>query len=136
MSPSSQQLQLQLLGSSDLFRVLPVCTFWPAKSSNLITVATLGCHTLDNICWQSQSYPETSKELWEKTRVNIVKVTYFDSCGTWHSCLSIVIAVSLRTTLTQLRPVRGQTLRRDGVTAAWDPIQEPPAEVKRIVTVA
>lgn len=55
------------------------------------------------------------------------------------SCLycTHTIVASFRTTLTQLRPVRGHPLRRDGAaTAAWDLIQESPAEVKRIETVA
>ena len=97
-----------------------------SKSSNLITAVTVGCHTLDHIPCQIQSCPETIKELWEKHGKTCFKVTYFDSCRT---CIAHTVVASLRTTLTQLRPVRWQT-------AAWDLIQESPAEVMRIETVA
>lgn len=136
VSLSSQQLQFQLLGSSG--PGAPGATVnqggkaacWvsilASKSSNLMTVVTVGCHTLDAWPCQIQSCPETIKELWEKHGKTCFKVTYFDSCRT---CIAHTVVASLRTTLTQLRPVRWQT-------AAWDLIQESPAEVKRIATVA
>ena len=112
-----------LIGSWCCCSVLAVLA---SKSSNLITVVTVGCHTLDAWPCQIQSCPETIKELWEKHGKTCFKVTYFDSCRT---CIAHTVVASLRTTLTQLRPVRWQT-------AAWDLIQESPAEVKRIETVA
>ena len=47
MSLSSQQLQFQLLGSSGPGAVAAVLAVLASKSSNLITVVTVGCHTLD-----------------------------------------------------------------------------------------
>ena len=67
-----------------------------SKSSNLITVVTVGCHMLDHIC-QIQSCPETIKELWEK---HVFKVAYFDSCRSRHSVACIAH--------TQLLPASGQ----------------------------
>lgn len=127
VSLSNQQLQFQLLGSSGPGAVAACwVSVLASKSSNLITVVTVGCHTLDAWPCQIQSCPETIKELWEKHGKTCFKVTYFDSCRT---CIAHTVVASLRTTLTQLRPVQWQT-------AAWDLIQESPAEVMRIETVA